>query len=277
MNFNSRSSILLSGIVFVLVLGLFVIYANIPNKWYVAGYELKKNNDLQFVDFKKDTTLPSSSPSTTPKKDSILLTTIDTLPKRIIFIGDSQVEGLMYPFYDYCKFNGHDLAFVQIWYSATDMTYAANDTLKSIIDRYKPTHIVMAIGLNQIYQKYTERSEEAVKSILTTFNGIPYTWIAPANWTADFGINEMYKRTIDSGHLFLSKDLVLERAEDGRHPSKAACFIWMDSIAQWMQTKSAYKLNMKKPDTIYKVRTIPFRVLNVGKKEKKETEKTKEG
>jgi NADH:ubiquinone oxidoreductase subunit 5 (subunit L)/multisubunit Na+/H+ antiporter MnhA subunit len=43
---------------------------------------------------------------------------------------------------------------------------------------------------------------------------------------------------------FYSKDLILERAKDGRHPSNKACFIWMDSIASWMQNQSVWKIRI---------------------------------
>jgi len=44
------------------------------------------------------------------------------------------------------------------------------------------------------------------------------------------------------------------------------CFIWMDSIANWMQNKSIWKIKMNKPDSMEKSRKINLMTLAVGKK-----------
>ncbi len=260
MNAKSRINIFLSGIILIISMSFFIYYSNAASILNLYGFELKKNNDLTLNLFKK------KKKKITPKK--IIVTKknlIDTSSKRFLLIGDSEIEGLRNPFYDYCKKNGHELALAMIWYSSTDMTYANSDTLKKIIEQYKPNHIVMAIGLNQIYQASFEGTEQAIDKIIETFDTIPYSWIGPANWTEDKGINNLYQHKIDSGKFFLSKNLVLERAKDGRHPSNPACFIWMDSIANWMQNKSTWKIKMNRPDSIEKSRKFKIMTLTVGK------------
>ncbi len=260
MNAKSRINIFLSGIILIFSMSFFIYYSNVSLIFKPYGFELKKNNDLAFNPVKKKKKKIALKKIIVTKKNLI-----DTSSKRFLLIGDSEIEGLRNPFYDYCKKNGHELALAMIWYSSTDMTYANSDTLKKIIDQYKPNHIVMAIGLNQIYQTSFEGSEQAIEKIIETFDTIPYTWIGPANWTEDKGINSLYQHKIDTGKFFLSKNLVLERARDGRHPSNSACFIWMDSIASWMQNKSSWKMKMNRPDSMEKSRKINLMTLTVGK------------
>jgi len=260
MNAKSRINIFLSGIILIFSMSFFIYYSNASLIFKSYGFELKKNNDLTLDLFKK------KKKELIPKKIIVVKkNVIDTSSKRFLLIGDSEIEGLRNPFYDYCKKNGHELALAMIWYSSTDMSYGNSDTLKKIIDQYKPNHIVIAIGLNQIYQTSFDGSEQAIDKIIETFDTIPYSWIGPANWTEDKGINNLYQNKIDSGKFFLSKNLVLERARDRRHPSNPACFIWMDSIANWMQNKSTWKIKMNRPDSMEKSRKINTMILTVGK------------
>ena len=214
----------------------------------VKGIELKKSSDLIIPQFsvkdKKDSTVVDNNFLKAPA-----LPVVDTLPHKILLIGDSQVEGLRIPFYDYCVKNKHTLLLAATWYSATDMLFASNDTLKNIIARYQPDYILMVIGLNEIYTTRLEQCEVAVKKIIANFNGIPFSWIGPANWTTDKGINDVYKKEVSSGCFFLSKDLVLQRARDGRHPSEQGNKVWMDSIAHWLDTKAHFRLRMQMPDS----------------------------
>jgi hypothetical protein len=261
MNAKSRINIFLSGIILIISMSFFVYYSNSAPIFKLYGFELKKNKDLSFYTPKKKKAKVVPPKIIVEKKNLI-----DTSSKRFLLIGDSEIEGLRNPFYDYCKKNGHELALAMIWYSSTDMTYANSDTLKKIIGKYKPNHIVMTIGLNQIYQTSFDGSEQAIDKIIETFDTIPYSWIGPANWTEDKGINNLYQNKIDSGKFFLSKNLILERAKDGRHPSNNAYFIWMDSIANWMQNKSTWKIKMNRPDSLEKSRKINVITLTVGKK-----------
>ena len=259
---NSQLVLFTTGLLIAMVMSVFVWYSNSNFHFSVFGYELKKNKDLLIKKSQKKKTIkvkPKIALTGAEKK----IKTVDSSHKKILLIGDSQVEGLMYPFYDYCKFNGDTLKQVVIWYSSSDKTYASNDTLKSIIAKTQPNFIVMTMGLNQLFQKEFDESEAAISKIISTFDTIPYVWIGPANWVPDNGINECYKNNIDSSHLFLSKDLQLERAGDGRHPSRRACFVWMDSIASWIQQKSAYRLKMSKPDTVYQKRYFSVQTFNV--------------
>jgi hypothetical protein len=252
---KSRYFIFLAGLLFTGLMSAFLFYSNYPETLKLDGINFKKSGDLTINAFsakdKKaevriDTTLLNAS--AIPK--------IDTSPHKILLIGDSQVEGLRIPFYDYCIKNKHTLLLAATWYSSTDMLFASNDTLKNIINRYKPDYIVMVIGLNEIFTKNMQPCEQAVKNILTVFNSIPFAWIGPANWMPDKGINDMYQRVVPPGCFFPSKNLVLQRSRDNRHPSEMGNKIWMDSIAYWLNTKAYHHLKMEVPDSIVKNKNI---------------------
>jgi hypothetical protein len=108
------------------------------------------------------------------------------------------------------------------------------------------------IGLNQVFQRNFDESKNAINKIIEGFNDIPYTWVGPANWVKDNGINQFYKDNIDSGAFFLSGNLVLERAEDGRHPSTSGSKKWVDSICYFLTNKAKYRIKMEKIDTAFK-------------------------
>jgi hypothetical protein len=246
-----QKQIINAGLLFTLTLSLFMIYANSKFEIKILSWTLKKSEELRWAN------TPQKRVTKQKVKSSISKTkvlNIDTTHQRFLLIGDSQIEGLQYPFHDYCVKNNHELVLACTWYSSTDMTYATNDTLKHLIESSNPTHIVFAIGLNQTFQTYFDPSKKAIDSIKKYFNGIPYSWIGPACWIEDKGINSLYQQEIDSNCFFLSKNLILSRAKDGRHPSQKGNQIWMDSIAYWMQNESKHHIRMNKPDSAQKRR-----------------------
>jgi hypothetical protein len=132
------------------------------------------------------------------------------------------------------------------------MTYASCDTLKNNINRFKPEYIIFVIGLNQVFQRNFDNSRDAISKIIAEFKDIPYTWVGPANWVKDHGINDLYRENIDSGAFYFSGNLVLDRAEDGRHPSINGSKKWVDSICYFLTNKAKHRIKMDKIDTSFK-------------------------
>jgi hypothetical protein len=252
-NNTSKKFTIIAGVLFVLSMGFFIWTTNFAQPFSWRGFSLQLSEDLR-IKKKKEINNITRVRKLTP--DTVLNKQKDTSHHRILLVGDSQVEGLRIPFYDYCIKNKHELVAAMTWYSSTDLDYAANDTLSQVIKKYKPDYIVMVIGLNELWMKNQEPSTAAVRKIIDLFDTIPYAWIGPANWQEDHGINETYQKTVDPGCFFLSKDLVLPRAKDGRHPSRIGYQIWMDSLAYWFEEKAFFRLPMKKPDSVNRNRKI---------------------
>jgi hypothetical protein len=258
---NSKIYTFLFGFLLFVVISIFYLYQNTNTKIFLFDVILKKNDELAIYNDTPKLIITKKKPNT------IIIQRKDTLLKNktILLAGDSEAGSIIYAFQKYCILNGHKLSRIIIWNSATDMAYASNDTLANNIKIYKPDYIIFIIGLNQIYQTKFDNSKVAVNKIIDQFGSIPYTWIGPANWIDDFGINKMYQETIDSGAFFLSKNLILERAEDGRHPSIKGSKIWVDSICNFLTKKAKYRIQMEKIDTPFQKQKLNILTL-YGKK-----------
>lgn len=264
-----NKGILIAGIGLFVTMSILLIYANYSDSLQFNKYELKKSKDLIWEQKNEQKISSDSTPIVKNFTDTVLLEEIpnyDTANKKILLFGDSQAEGLMDPLYNYTLSSGHKLLFALPWYSASDMKYASNDTLKNIINQFKPDYIIVVLGLNQIFQTSLDPSRKAVQTILKTIGDIPFSWIGPANWVEDGGINKVYEEELPKGSFFLSKNITLPRGPDGRHPNGQGYKIWMDSIATWLHSNAKWKINMVKPSNIVYKRGFKFKVLNAGRR-----------
>jgi hypothetical protein len=160
----------------------------------------------------------------------------DSCLPRILLLGDSQLEGLRRPVYNYCVANGYDLVASIVWYGSSTKQWGSTDTLAYFIDRYDPVHVIFAIGLNELFVNDFDDRRTYIDHIMGTFadKGVGYTWIGPAAWKEDKGVIDIMREKVGK-HFFSSEKLVLARAKDGMHPSNDAARVWMDSVATFMR------------------------------------------
>jgi len=256
----SRWLIVWAGLSIFLPLLAIYIYSCSDNTIKIGKLELKQvlgNQDVDFLISEIDKSHKSSkntlskvildSNGNIVKTNNIIPVLSDTTKHRILLIGDSEIGGLRYSINDYCRENGHKIVLAVEWYSATTFNFGRSDTIDKIIARYKPTYIFMVLGLNELYAKDLKARKIAANQLAEKIKGIPYTWIGPANWQEDFGINKVYESSAEPGAYFMSKNLTLPRSKDGRHPDNKGYRLWMDSIAAWVQTSAKYKIKMKVP------------------------------
>jgi hypothetical protein len=242
----SRKNTFLFGLMLVFIIGLLFIYENSDFKITLLNYTLKKSAELEIREKKPNPPIKKRIIAPVNKEIEILQN------KRILLAGDSEAGSIVYEIQKYAVLNGHNLCRTIIWNSASDNTYANTDTLKNNIQRFKPEYIIFVIGLNQVFQKYFDNTKTSIQKILEEFKDIPYTWVGPANWVKDNGINQVYQENIDSGAFFLSGNLILERGTDGRHPSTSGSKKWVDSICYFLTNKAKYRIKMEKIDTAFK-------------------------
>lgn len=172
---------------------------------------------------------------------------VDTLPQRVLFVGDSMLEGLSPRMAAYAKHNGHKL-FSIIWYGSTTKSWGNCQRLSEMIQQYKPTFILVSLGGNEMFVKdIKNRHLKPLKNIISQIGDIPYMWIAPPNWKPDTGINELLAENIPADRLFVSKDLKLARASDKVHPTRTAAYGWFDLIVKWMSEHHNYRIKLDKP------------------------------
>lgn len=170
----------------------------------------------------------------------------DSVFKKILLIGDSQLEGLRRPVYNYCVANNYDLVASVCWYGSSTKYWGGTDTLEYYLRKYRPDHVIFAIGLNELFVNDFEDRKGWIDNILNDFAsfGVGYTWIGPAAWKADKGIIAIMRDRVGP-HFFSSEKLPLARAKDGMHPSNDAARVWMDSVAVFMRKTTDIQFRYK--------------------------------
>ena len=172
---------------------------------------------------------------------------VDTVPKTILFFGDSMLDGLYPRLAAYANENGHTL-YVVIWYSSTSEVWGRSKKLARYIRDLKPDFIFVSLGANELFVKnIAEKRDKYVKKILTDIGDIPYVWIGPPNWKEDTGINKLVADNAGPHNFFLTKGMQFPRMKDGAHPTHDAAIGWMDSIVRWMPGHSLHPIKMNVP------------------------------
>ena len=173
---------------------------------------------------------------------------VDTLPQRLLLVGDSMLEGLSPRLAAYAKHNGHTLNTV-IWYGSTTKSWGNTQKMTEYIKQYKPSFIFVSLGGNEMFVRDIKtRHLQQVKNIIKQIGDIPYQWIGPPNWKPDTGINELLVENVPADKLFVSKDLELARASDKVHPTRVAAYGWFDLVVEWMAANQKYRIKLEKPE-----------------------------
>lgn len=172
--------------------------------------------------------------------------------KRILFVGDSQLENLRKPVRKRLMDNDYQLVASVVWYGSTTKQWANTDTLAYFISKYKPDFVLIALGLNEVHARDHERRKKYAQTIKSNLEQrkLPYYYIGPAFWMKDKGITTVLQETF--GELFFPSHLLtLDRSTDGKHPSKDAAIVWFEQVAEQITTKGVLNLGAVK-DTTYR-------------------------
>ena len=175
--------------------------------------------------------------------------------QRILFFGDSMIEGMRHRIRQYAAENDHEVLNL-IWYSSSTKIWAEHaDTITHFINDFKPTYIVIVLGANELFIKDIIRDRDAyVKKILARLGNLPCVWVGPPNWKEDTGINTLIENNVGSERFFLSKSLKFRRASDGAHLVNSSAEEWMDKIALWLNDSVPQPLQMNVPKDNTKMR-----------------------
>lgn len=172
---------------------------------------------------------------------------LDTMSHRILFFGDSMVEGLLRRMNCYAFANGHKMTNV-VWYSSTTELWAQTDTLRYFINKVEPTFVMISLGTNEQFIKDPAGRETYIRKILQELGDTPFVWIGVPSWKEDTGINELTQRIVGKNRYFDSRGLTLQRGRDRMHPTFNAASRWMDTVAVWMSSpETAHPIRMDKP------------------------------
>ncbi len=171
-----------------------------------------------------------------------------TKKERVMLMGDSQCGGLRYPVYSYCALNGHKLLATVTWNSSTTKNWANSDTLDYFLREYKPTLVIMCVGLNEILSSNMKSRKKYIQTINTKIaaSGARVFWLGPAAWVKDMGIIQVIKD--ENGSMFFdATTLSLDRAEDGRHPTKQSYRHWFSHAAAYMTRAGVVDFSISSP------------------------------
>lgn len=252
--------------ILVITFALITFYSFREQPVEIFSYELKQSGIKDFMWGDPIETLAFAemqSLQTLNEKDTVIT---DTTAQRILLIGDSMLEGLMLRLRDYAAYNGHDMKSV-IWYSSSTLWYGTSDTLAYYIKQYKPTYVMLVLGANELFiGDIKNKRLKYVKRIVAQMDTVPYVWVGPPNWKDDTGINELILANVGEKRYFPSKDLSYDRASDGAHPTRASARVWMDSVAQWVRSKSAYRIKLDTPPDSLRFKGSPNATLLQPKK-----------
>ena len=171
----------------------------------------------------------------------------DTSAHRILFVGDSMVEGLRYRLSQYATANGHTMQCV-IWYSSSSKYWAKSDTLTHFIKKFDPTYIFLCMGANELFVRNLEERDAAVGEVIREIGDLPFIWIGPPNWKPDTGINDILLAHCGKKRYYPSLRLKYERAKDGAHPVLKSYNMWADSVSTWLRDSSAHPIRWEIPE-----------------------------
>lgn len=156
---------------------------------------------------------------------------------RILFFGDSMVEGLAPRFADYAARNGYELYSV-CWYASTTVGWAENsDTLRHFLKWSAPDYVVISLGGNELRTRDFRHRTECIEKIMHVIGNRPVVWIAPPSWIKEPTITSIILSAVGRKRYFDSTRLRYTRGKDHIHPTEGSSSRWMDSIAVWMQGK----------------------------------------
>lgn len=177
---------------------------------------------------------------------------LDTCGKRILFFGDSMIEGLAMRFADYADENGHKLYSV-CWYGSSTLGWASNlDTLQSFLNWSQADYVVVSLGGNELRVKDLEARSQNIRKIQDALQDRPTVWIAPPSWIKNPTITGVIRETVGEKRYFDSTRLKFNRGSDNMHPTFGSASRWMDSIAVWLSSpQTAHPIRMNPPQQKY--------------------------
>jgi lysophospholipase L1-like esterase len=142
------------------------------------------------------------------------------------------------------RFNAEGTGFIRdVWESASIAAFAQSQRLPKLMKKYDPDLVLLTLGANDVFDRRPENLIRYIESIVKKVGDRDCYWIGPPLWKGDFGLVEVIREHALPCKFFDSKDLVLQRAGDGIHPTEKGGAAWADEF--W---KSFRGLEMGRPE-----------------------------
>lgn len=181
----------------------------------------------------------------------------DSTPQRFLFVGDSMVEPMAYRFFDICRESG-DTMYAVTWYGSTTMAWSGQ-TLDYYIEEVDPTFVIFCMGSNELSSKNLSTINDNLKKMKAKVGDCPCIFIGPPNIKPDAGFNGEIAKVFGPKAFFDSQHMEMERRSDHLHPTTSGARVWMDKVAEWMNSDScAHPVVLTVPDCkqSYNIQTI---------------------
>ena len=224
MNSQIKSLLILLNVCIVIV-----TYAISPIDLTLASQPVRKLDLAAITQMPADTVALPDTTVVIDKRE------VDTIPQRFLFVGDSMVEPIAHHFWNYAQANGHQL-YTVTWYSSTSYSWSGTKTLDHFIQEVKPTYVVLCMGSNELFTKDMNRVSKNMTMIKEKLGSLPYIFIGPPNWKPDHGYNDQIIKEVGADRFFDSREMQMERGRDHIHPTMKGAEVWMNQIAQWMNS-----------------------------------------
>lgn len=160
----------------------------------------------------------------------------DSTPQRFLFVGDSMVEPMAYRFFDICRESG-DTMYAVTWYGSTTIGWSGL-TLDYYIEEVDPTYVIFCMGSNELSSKNVKAINDNLRKMKAKVGDMPCIFIGPPNTKPDAGLNEEIAKVFGPKSFFDSRHLEMERRNDHLHPTTSGARVWMDKVAEWMNSES---------------------------------------
>jgi lysophospholipase L1-like esterase len=148
----------------------------------------------------------------------------------VVHTGDSMVGGGL------CKalapkFKAEGTQFVRdVWESASIAAFAQSDRLPKLMRKYDPDLVLLTLGANDVFDKHPESMIRYIEWIVKKIGGRDCYWIGPPLWKGDFGLVDVIREHASPCTFFDSRNLDLQRAGDGIHPTEKGGAVWADEF-----------------------------------------------
>jgi lysophospholipase L1-like esterase len=148
----------------------------------------------------------------------------------VVHTGDSMVGGGL------CKalapkFKAEGTQFVRdVWESASLMAFADSDRLPKLMKKYDPDLVLLTLGANDVFDKHPENMIRYIDLIVKKVGKRDCYWIGPPLWKGDFGLTDTIREHAAPCTFYDSRNLTLQRAGDGIHPTEKGGATWADAF-----------------------------------------------
>jgi hypothetical protein len=150
--------------------------------------------------------------------------------RLVVHTGDSMVGGGL------CKalapkFKAEGTQFIRdVWESASLAAFAESDRLPKLMKKYDPDLVLLTLGANDVFDKHPESEIRYIEMIVKKVGHRDCYWIGPPLWKADFGLVDVIREHTAPCIFYDSRNLTLQRAGDGIHPTEKGGVVWADAF-----------------------------------------------